>query len=58
MKLHLRWTKRLAILTIGATVAFAGGVIANPHATQAASSISAKSAAAKADSIISLGKDI
>ncbi|NBD22255.1 C40 family peptidase [Paenibacillus glycinis] len=55
MKLHLRWTKRLAIVTIGATIAISGGAISRPHAAQAAS-ISSMSATAKADSIISLGK--
>lgn len=52
MKLQQTWSKRLAILTIGAAVAISGGVISSPQPTQAAT----VSASTKADQIISLGK--
>lgn len=52
MKLQHKWSKRLAIMTIGATIAISGGVISSPQPTQAAT----VSTSAKADHIISLGK--
>ncbi|MBP1964334.1 C40 family peptidase [Paenibacillus aceris] len=52
MKLQHKWSKRLAVMTIGATIAISGGVISSPQPTQAAT----VSTSAKADNIISLGK--
>ncbi|OAS13487.1 C40 family peptidase [Paenibacillus oryzisoli] len=54
MKLQHKWSKRLAIMTIGATVAISGGVISSPKPTQAATATITSTT--KADSIISLGK--
>jgi cell wall-associated NlpC family hydrolase len=62
MKLHHKWSKRLAIMTIGATVAISGGVISSPQPTQAATDTDIATidatitSTSKADSIISLGK--
>ncbi|MFD0697594.1 C40 family peptidase [Paenibacillus sp. GCM10027628] len=52
MKLQHTWGKRLAIMTIGATIAISGGVISSPQPTQAAT----VSASTKANQIISLGE--
>ncbi|KRE86303.1 hypothetical protein ASG89_09765 [Paenibacillus sp. Soil766] len=54
MKLHHKWSKRLAIMAIGATVAISGGVISSPKPTQAATA--SITSTTKANSIISLGK--
>ncbi|MDU0200622.1 C40 family peptidase [Paenibacillus sp. MAH-36] len=62
MTLHHKWSKRLAILTIGATVAISGGVISSPQPTQAATNNDTATidatitSTSKADSIIALGK--
>lgn len=62
MKLHHKWSKRLAIMTIGATIAISGGVISSPQSTQAATNTDTATidatitSTSKADSIISLGK--
>ncbi|MEW9702105.1 C40 family peptidase [Paenibacillus sp. SI8] len=52
MKLQHTWSKRLAIMTIGATIAISGGVISSPHPTEAAT----VSSSTKANQIISLGE--
>lgn len=51
MKLHQAWKKRLAILSIGATLTFAGGILCNQVPTYAATSTTTK-----ANQIISLGE--
>jgi cell wall-associated NlpC family hydrolase len=56
MKLHLVWAKRLAIMTLAATIVISGGVLGNPqHASAAEAAVSAY-ASSKADKIISLGQ--